>query len=230
LEAFITINNTVPQKYLRAAGWVWLMSGIIYLLGEAIAAAAFEPTYSYARNYISDLGVSECGVISEGRAICSPLHNLMNLNFVLHGLLFFTASTLIIKALKSLMVKYLFLALAGIHLAGNILIAVFQGAAEEGSVTAQYHLIGAVLAIIGGNLAILISSLAKELDAPVVVRTLSRILPVLGFCGFVCLAVAQVYHTSIFFPNGVLERISVDTIMLWEITIGLWLIRTRSAA
>jgi hypothetical membrane protein len=220
----------VPQKYLCAAGWVWLCSGIIYLLGEAIAAAAFEPTYSYARNYISDLGVSECGVISEGRVICSPLHNLMNVNFVLHGLLFFTASALVIKALKSLSVKYLFLALAGIHLAGNILIAVFHGGAAEGDGTAHYHLVGAVLAIMGGNLAIFISSLAKELKAPLVIRTLSKALPLLGFVGFVFLAIAQIYSTPIFFPDGVWERISVDTIMLWEITIGLWLIRASSAA
>ena len=57
-----------------------------------LAAVAFSPRYSYAHNYVSDLGVPVCGTIFDGRSVCSPLHALMNGDFVLQGVLFFAAA------------------------------------------------------------------------------------------------------------------------------------------
>jgi hypothetical membrane protein len=227
--ALISINKTARQRYLRAAGWLWLSSGLIYLLCEAIASAAFEPNYSYARNYISDLGVPECGTMIEGRIICSPLHALMNVNFILHGLLFFTASACAVKALKRRRNKFLFLALAGVHFLGNATISIFHGAAAS-NVAARLHLTGAVLAITGGNLAIFTQTLTGEMNASSAIRTISKALPVLGFIGFTILVFAEMLHASVLLPIGIWERLSVDTIMMWEIAMGIWLIsRTRFA-
>ena len=71
---------------LRLAGLLWPT----YLASETIAAAAF-PGYSYARNYISDLGVAAARVI-DGRSVHSPLALVMNLGLLCDGALFVVAS------------------------------------------------------------------------------------------------------------------------------------------
>ncbi|MFD5513267.1 hypothetical protein ACFWIB_36740 [Streptomyces sp. NPDC127051] len=50
------------------------MNAAQWVVAEAIAAAAWtDPAYSYATNYISDLGVPDCGTRFQGRDICSGL-------------------------------------------------------------------------------------------------------------------------------------------------------------
>jgi len=57
-----------------------------FFVAEAVAAAGFVGSYSFHRNYISDLGALSCG------AGCSPLHPLMNASFVLQGVLIFAGA------------------------------------------------------------------------------------------------------------------------------------------
>jgi hypothetical membrane protein len=113
-------------------GLVWLSAAVSYLTLEAIAGAAF-PSYSYAYNFISDLGVPSR----------SPLAWLMNVGFCVQGSLFLVGA-LAFKA-------RLFRALVGVNLLGNVLIALFH----SGSAT---HVLGAVFAIVGGNAAVLAGS------------------------------------------------------------------------
>lgn len=59
-----------PPRAGRAAAACWIAAGVVYVVSEAVAAAAF-PGYSYATNYISDLGIPQVET-SGGRAIDSP--------------------------------------------------------------------------------------------------------------------------------------------------------------
>lgn len=85
-------------------GWAQL-SVVQYFVAEAavIQAWAGPEPYSRATGYISDLGAVSCGVYAE-RAVCSPLHVLMNASFVVQGLalvlgaLFLTAGLLCVAA------------------------------------------------------------------------------------------------------------------------------------
>lgn len=85
-------------------GWAQL-SVVQYFVAEAavIQAWAGPEPYSRATGYISDLGAVSCGVY-EDRAVCSPLHVLMNASFVVQGLalvlgaLFLTAGLLCVAA------------------------------------------------------------------------------------------------------------------------------------
>ena len=70
---------TTSNRQRVSAAVAWLSAGLAYLTLEAVAAAAFRPHYSYARNFISDLGVP---------GDHSPLAWLMNLGFCLQGSLF----------------------------------------------------------------------------------------------------------------------------------------------
>ncbi|MGI4858954.1 MAG: hypothetical protein ACRYHA_18945, partial [Janthinobacterium lividum] len=72
--------------WTRAGALAFLLAGVQYLLAETVSAAAWvAPRYDYARNYISDLGVADCGEVFHGRLICSPRHALMNGAFVVEG-------------------------------------------------------------------------------------------------------------------------------------------------
>lgn len=83
----------------------WIVSTAQYLAAQVIAAAAWHhPTYSWSRNYISDLGNTACGTfsISGGPAnyVCSPDHALMNTSFILTGVLSLAGLLLITRYWK----------------------------------------------------------------------------------------------------------------------------------
>jgi hypothetical protein len=76
-----------PLQGRRALAGAWAKISILqYFLAEAAVISAWAgPTpYSRVYNRISDLGALHCG-LHEGRAVCSPLHLLMNASFVAQG-------------------------------------------------------------------------------------------------------------------------------------------------
>lgn len=52
----------------RLAGFTWFLT-IHYYVAQVIAVWAWRGDYNWARNSISDLGVSHCGVVG-GHNIC----------------------------------------------------------------------------------------------------------------------------------------------------------------
>jgi hypothetical membrane protein len=175
----------------------WLSAGVTYLTLEAVAARAFLPSYSYTHNYISDLGVKAH----------SPLASVMNTAFVVQGMLFLVGAVLTRRAAA-------FLTLAGANAVGNMLIAL----CHSGSST---HVVGAVLAIVGGNAAILAgSSIIGGWH-----RRMSLALGAIGLTSFAVFAVAV--QTSGVGSIGVWERGSVYSITAWELLTGGWLLSRR---
>jgi hypothetical protein len=76
----MTISTESPNRrrlLATSAAGVWIAAGLGYLILEATAAAGFRHHYSYAHNFISDLGVTSGGM--------SPLAYLMNAAFYLQG-------------------------------------------------------------------------------------------------------------------------------------------------
>jgi hypothetical membrane protein len=173
----------MPPRPRLGAAVAWIVGPLTYLILEAIAAAAF-PHYSYARNFISDLG-----------APASPDASLMNAAFCVQGTLFLLGAALLDRG-------RLFLALAVANAAGNVLIAIFHSGVAA-------HAVGAVLAIVGGNAAILAgSSLIGGRH-----RTASVALGGFGLLSFACFVVALKNQT----PPAVWERCSVYSITAWEL-------------
>ena len=123
----------------RCGAALWVVAAVGYLIFEAVAAAGFAPAYSYAHNYISDLGVSAV----------SPRSYLMHAAFYLQGILFFLGALLIVGFPESPRAR-IFLGLITANSIGNIVI----GTVHSGNV----HRAGAALAIVGGNTAILAGS------------------------------------------------------------------------
>ncbi len=206
----------------RRAALAWLLAGFLWFALEALAAAAFRPTYSYARNYISDLGVPLPGDF-QGRAIDSPLAAAMNGNFIAQGVLFFLAGLFIFRATAGAAgrARHAFLGLTGVYAVGSIVVGIFHSAAQAAAGgTAHVHMVGAGLAILGGNAALIVAGLnARRTGASVGYCAASV---VIGTAGLVSVIILQT--GAPFAIPGVWERGAVYSITLWDILTGVALL------
>ncbi|MCF2571233.1 DUF998 domain-containing protein [Brevibacterium sp. UCMA 11754] len=209
----------------------WILAGVVYLLAEALAASAF-PDYSYAMNYISDLGVPDVEMLGD-RAINSPLHVFMNIAFLVHGFLFVTASIYTARGSR-LPLRLPIIALGIAHALGMVLIAVVNGGAHNNSLgLGGIHLLGAFLAFVGGHLtAICIGlSLLKRRNHLVrgssLIGVFSLVIGLVGVLGIVMLQVDVRVIPGIILADGTWERIGMYSIVVWEMIIGIVLIRDQ---
>jgi hypothetical membrane protein len=203
-----------PAAGVKLAGALWLAAGATYLTSEAVAAAAF-PGYSYASNYISDLGIPYPVAGSH-----SSLAFVMNFGgFILNGLLYGTAAVIAFRAGAG----RAFLVLALIHALGSVLVGtVHSGPREIASGMHYVHVLGAAMAIIGGNAA---SIAASGFGSPAY-RSISLGLGAFGLLSLAMLEANRGLGLTML-PDGLLERGSVYPITVWELLTGLML---RNAA
>lgn len=184
-----------------AAAAAWIVGAVTYLVAEAVTAAAHTPSYSYLDDYISDLGVP-------GR----PLAPLMNLAFCVQGALFLAGALLATGGRHRPLV-----ACAALNALGNVLIAAVPAGAGP------LHVVGAVIAIAGGNAAALAgSSLSGR-------RSYRRAARALGGTGLVCLAVlgASAWANLAVVPAPVWERAAVYSILAWQVGAALVCVADR---
>ena len=204
---------------------LWIGAGVGFLVLEAIVAVAFQPQYSYARDYISDLGVPTGGM-SQDQMFDSPLAYLMNIAFYLQGTLFLAGAVLVVRAVGSRNAG-LFLTLASANAVGNILVGTFHsGPIAELDGTAWVHRVGAALAIAGGNAAILAgSAILRHASASRWYRAASCGLAAFGLMSLAMVVVGSTTTAIIVLPHGVWERGSVYSIIGWQIFTAAYLLR-----
>jgi hypothetical membrane protein len=192
---------------------LWVVAAVGYLILEAVAAAGFAPSYSYAHNYISDLGV---------RAV-SPRSSLMHAAFYLQGMLFFLGALLIVGVPHSPRAR-IFLGLMTANSIGNIVI----GTVHSGNV----HRAGAALAIVGGNTAILAgSAVIATVGSWRWYRHISKLLAAVGLLSLLMLMINSATSTASLLPNGAWERGSVYSITAWQLLTAACLLSVpRQAA
>lgn len=179
---------------------LWIASALVYVGVEALAAAAMGTDYRYLRDYISELGRPEV----------SPRAAAMNAAFALQAVAFPLGAYLLTRgsgARKALP----FLGLAIANGAGNALVAVVHSGSG-----ATAHAVGAVLAVVGGNAAIMIGARLGSGRF----RTASFAIGVVGLANFCLFAIGVP-------PVGAWERISVYSIYLWQAWAGVLLLKTR---
>ena len=189
---------------------------------EAIAALAWKnPSYSYASNFISDLGAPDCSTF-QGRVVCSPLHDLMNISFIAHGVLFLIAGLLLVR-LVSGPSRYFYLILTLLYGIGYILVGTFHGStAASQNGTLAYHYLGASVAILGGNIiAVGVSFQWRFLGTPRWFGIESMVLGILGI-----IAALLVFPTIGIIPSGIIERIAVYAFLQWQMQFAFALLRS----
>ena len=187
---------------MRSAGVIWLAGAAVYLVGEAVTATGMEG-YSYLADYISDLGVS----------------GLMNRAFMLHGALFLIGAILATRSDSAGWIGRVFVVAAALNAVGNIGVGGFQSGATA-------HVVGAGLAIIGGNVAVILGGLGSRTVGAS--RTFRAVSIALGVTGLVCLAVLVIDGIDGgTLPVGLVERGAVYPIIAWEVMAGVALVRPR---
>jgi hypothetical membrane protein len=222
------VMNSGNLKDWRIAGAVFVVAALGWFLLEAIAASQF-PGYSYASNYISDLGVPDPGVF-QGRSLNSPLSSVANFMFITQGLLFLAAATIVVRTATAGVGRWLFLLFSVGYAIGFILIGAFHGSAQATTNgTFMLHVLGGSLGCVFGNLAIIAAGLsAHKLGAPVAYRNFSL---GISFVSIASLAIlvgtssgATIVQVSSGPLDGIWERGGCYAIIIWELVTGVVLL------
>ena len=216
--------NTVPRSasetHLFVTGAVWVLT-VLYFIGQIVAQAAWTTPYSLIDNRVSDLGSTACGRTVANTLICSPLHAVMNLTFVLTGVLILVGLFLTRSMWPRRRLTTWGLVLLGMAGAGTILV----GLSPE-NVNVALHVIGA-LNIPAGNVAMILLGLAIWRDH----RGMARFSVVAGVVGLLGMLAGPFPVILTGHGGGLAERIALYPLIIWLIVFGIGILtRTLSAA
>ena len=202
------------MTWRRWGGALWV-GCLQFFVAEAIAAAGFSGSYSFRRNYISDLGALSCSGSAGGG--CSPLHALMNASFVLQGVLIVTGAAVVWPLFPRGALSRLALVLIA---ASGLGVAVVGLAPEDA--TPGWHYLGAAenLLFCNAGAALLGVALLREGTAPRAVGLLSLGFGLIGLAGLAGLAVGHDFGLG----AGGVERVAAYPFPLWIAGMGAWLI------
>ena len=184
--------------------YIFLIGSLYYIIMEAISAFGFHDSIinTYTIHTISELGIP--GV--------SQFSFLMNSAFIVIGLTLLFGFYFV---LKDYIVKnnLIFHALVIIASVGVIIVGLVHGG---NPLTSGYHTLGAVMAILGGNLLLVILSKSMANFGKYQKFTLF-----LGIMGLLFFWIMFFNMDNIYMP--VLERASVYTLILWNFMTGIFL-------
>lgn len=191
----------------KVAGIALIVGSLYYVIAEAVCATFFNSSIfnTYIFHTISELGIPNGN---------SPLSWLMNSAFILIGLAllfgyFYKFKDHIVKRKVSCSVFTVITAL------GVIIVGLIHGG---NTLTSGYHTLGAVMAILGGNvLLVIISKSMAEFDG------YQKATLTLGVFGLIVFWIMFFNIESVYMP--VFERLSVYTLIAWSFLTGVYLIR-----
>ena len=193
----------------KIAGIVFIIGSVYYILAEAISALFFNDSLinTYLIHTISELGIPNS---------ISPLSFLMNSGFIIIGLTllfcnFYKFKEYIIKN------KIIFYILTLITSFGVIIVALIHGG---NPLTSGYHTLGAIMAILGGNILLILIS--KSMNN---FKLYQKLTLILGLFGLVVFWIMFFNMDNIHMP--VLERLSVYTLILWSFITGLYFLKSE---
>ena len=184
---------------------VFITGSLYYLLAEFICALFFNDSLvnTYLYHTISELGIPN---------VNSPLSILMNSAFIFIGLALILGS---IYELKNHIIKNnrLFYLLTLVTAIGVIIVGLIHGG---NPLTSGYHTTGAVMAILGGNILLVVISRSTSESGEYEKATL-----MFAAIGLIAFWVMFFNINNIYMP--VFERLSVYTLIIWCFLTGLHL-------
>lgn len=189
---------------------LWILS-VQYFVVQIIVANSWATPFSVQNNPISDLGNTVCGEYS-GRYVCSPMHDLMNISFVVLGLTMIWGSLLFVRQYsEEPWIKFglYLLALSGL---GTILVGLYP----ENTI-ASLHVIGASLPFLLGNIALIILGLNLDIPKALRVYTIAS-----GSIALVALALF-LSGSYLGLGHGGMERLVAYPQTIWMIVYGIYL-------
>ena len=191
----------------KIAGSVFVIGSVYYILAETICAFSFNDTLAntYLLHTISELGIPNMN---------SPLFFLMNSAFILIGLALIFGNFYKFKdyIIKNKIPFYIFTLICSI---GVIIVGLIHGG---NPLTLGYHALGAVMAILGGNILLLIISGSMDKF-----ESYHKITLILGIIGLLAFWIMFFSMDNIYMP--VFERLSVYTLIIWNFMTGICLLK-----
>lgn len=206
--------KTFNDRYPYVGPIMWILC-IQYFITQYIVASDWAIQYSIKKNTISDLGNTVCGIYS-GREVCSPLHNLMNLSFIMLGLFMMIGAILIYQEFSKSKFSFIgfgFMFLAGF---GTLLVGLFP----ENTINIL-HSFGAFLPFLIGNTGIVILGVA--LNVPKSLRLYSIITGIISLIALIFF----ISHYYLGLGIGGMERITAYPQTLWLIVFGIYISRSH---
>ena len=211
-----------PAWGLVLGGVCWIVS-LEFLVGQAIAQAAWTTPYSLTDDVISDLGNTACGEwppveisgtpvtgVGTHYYVCSPLHTVMNISFIATGILlllglYLTRSIWPRRRLTAW--GLVFLTLAGV---GKIVVGL-----DPENVRLVFHSLGG-LGIPCADIGMLLLGLAVWSTR----RGVGLFSVSLGSLGLLAYVAAIALSTS---PHGVgaAERVADYPVIIWMVGLGI---------
>ena len=191
----------------KVAGITFIIGSLYYIIVEVISATQFNASFinTYLFHTISELGIPNGN---------SQLFWLMNSAFILIGLVMLFGSFYKFKdcIVKNNAVYYIFTVITAI---GVIIVGLIHGG---NPLTSGYHTMGAVMAILGGN--ILLVLISRSMDEFSNYQKATLVLSVIGLIAFwmMFFSMGNVYMPTI-------ERLSVYPLIVWSFLTGFYLIR-----
>lgn len=194
----------------EVAGIALIFGSLYYILAEAISATYFNASLfnTYIFHTISELGIPNGN---------SPLFWLMNSAFILIGLTLIFGDFYKLKdyIIKNKIIFYILTVITGF---GVIIVGLVHGG---NPLTSGYHTLGAVMAILGGN--VLLVLISKSMDGS---GNFQKSTLVLGVIGLIAFWVMFFNMDSVYMP--VFERLSVYTLIIWSFLAGFYLCRNAN--
>lgn len=191
----------------KFAGIVFIIGSLYYMIAEYVSAFAYNDSLinTYLFHTISELGIPN---------INSPLFFLMNSAFIIIGLSLLFANYYKFKEfiVKNITVFYILTAITSI---GVIIVALIHAG---NPLTEGYHSLGAIMAILGGN--ILLAIISRSMDKFDIYQKITLILGIIGLIAF---WVMFFNIRSVYMP--IFERLSVYTLILWSFITGIYLLK-----
>ena len=192
----------------KVAGIALIVGSLYYIIAEAVSATFFNASFfnTYVFHAISELGIPNLN---------SLLFWLMNSAFILVGLTlifgyFYRLKDLIVKNKVAISI---FTLITGL---GVIIVGLIHGG---NPLTSGYHTLGAVMAILGGN--ILLVLISKSMDDFGAYQKITLILGILGLIAFwIMFFILKNPYMPVF------ERLSVYTLIIWSFLTGLFLVKS----
>ena len=191
----------------KVAGITFIIGSLYYIIVEAISATYFNASIfnTYLFHTISELGIPNGN---------SPLSWLMNSAFILIGLVMLFGSFYKFKdfIVKNNIAYYIFTVITAL---GVIIVGLIHGG---NPLTSGYHTLGAVMAILGGNILLVLVSRSMDEFSNYQKATL-----VLGVIGLLAFWIMFFSMGNVYMPT--IERLSVYPLIVWSFLTGFYLIR-----
>jgi len=208
----------MPRRvWLMLGAVVLVVNGVQWIVAEAVTAAAWtDPPYSYAANFISDLGVPQCGTQYQGRSICSPLHPVMNGSFIAQGILFAIGVILLARMVTG-RARRIVVTLALLNGVAFVLVGLFHGSQEGPDAGLVVHIAAAAVGILCANTVAILAGALRNLGLPTAYRRFSI---VIGVAGLASEALVNLSAGT----AGLFERGGVYSWLLWGVVTGVLLV------